>query len=388
MPSARAPLRPPALWSRGFRPFFLVAAVWAVVAILVWPAIFSGRISLPIAISAIDWHVHEMIFGYGAAVVAGFILTAIPNWTGGLPVAGHRLVALVALWAVGRVAMGLSGWLGPWPTSLLDGVFLFALAAACAREIIAGNNLRNLKVVVLIAALALANAVFHLEEFATGGAPYASRAGVALLVLLILLIGGRVVLSFTHNWLAKHNVTRRPVSFGKPDGAVMVLSVLALVLWVVWPETTVSGIFLVLAGAANLWRLSRWCGWSARGDMLVLVLHAGYFFASLGFICGAARAFQPDVVPAAVPLHVWGIGAIGTMTVAMMTRATLGHTGRALIASRPTQAIYLFVWLALAARLGMVLSPSQAIPLLWLAASCWAAAFVVFLYDYYVRSHV
>lgn len=384
MSHARAALKPPRLWSRGFRPFFLVGALWAVAAILVWPAIFTGALSLPAAMSPIDWHVHEMIFGYGAAIVAGFLLTAIPNWTGRLPVAGGRLIGLVALWAVGRFAVVLSGVLGAWATLFLDGAFLFALAGACAREIVAGKNLRNLKVVVLVAAFAIANVVYHVEGSMTGAAPYASRAGVALLVLLILLIGGRVVPSFTHNWLAKHNVERRPVPFGKADAVVMGLSALALALWIALPEGQATGAALILAGVANLWRLARWCGWSARADMLVLVLHVGFFFASAGFICAAIRAFAPDVVPPAVPMHVWGIGAIGTMTVAMMTRATLGHMGRALVASRATQAVYALVWLALVARLGMALWPAEGVRLLWAAALCWIAAFSVFVYAYYV----
>lgn len=388
MSTVRAALKPPGLWSRGFRPFFLVGSLWAVAAIVVWPAIFTGNLSLPVAMSPIDWHVHEMIFGYGAAVVAGFLLTAIPNWTGRLPVSGGRLVGLVGLWAVGRCAVALSGILGAWATLILDSAFLFALAAACTREIVAGKNLRNLKVVVLVTAFAIANVAYHVEGLMTGAAAYAARAGVALLVLLILLIGGRVVPSFTHNWLAKHNVERRPVSFGKADAVVMGISALALLLWIALPEGRGTGVALLLAGLANLWRLSRWCGWSARADMLVLVLHVGFFFASVGFLCAAVRAFAPDVVPPAVPMHVWGIGAIGTMTVAMMTRATLGHMGRALVASRATQAVYALVWLALVARLGMALWPVEGVRLLWIAAVCWVGAFLIFVYAYYVDTRV
>jgi len=369
----------PALWTRGFRPFFLAAGVWAVLAVAVWPPLFTGAVELPTAFAAIDWHVHELIFGYGAAVVTGFLLTAIPNWTGRLPVAGWPLAGLAVLWALGRAAVFGSAMIGPVGAAALDAAFLLAFAAVIAREVLAGRNWRNLKVVALVLVLAAANLGFHAEAVTLGRASVSGRLGIAVLVLLILLIGGRVVPSFTQNWLARRGAARKPVAFNRNDAVVMALSALALALWVAAPEGAPTGLALLAAGLGNLWRLSRWRGAATVSDRLVLVLHVGFFCAAAGFPVAALHALAPDVVGFAVGLHVWAIGAIGTMTLAMMTRATLGHSGRALAASPGTQAVYLAVLLALAARLGMELWPAHAVPLLYVAAAFWVAAFLGFV---------
>lgn len=372
----------PALWSRGFRPFFLGAALWAAAAIAVWPPFYTGEIMIPTALSPVDWHVHEMIFGYGSAVIAGFLLTAIPNWTGRLPVVGRPLALLAGLWALGRLGVFFSATIGLLPAALLDVAFLLAFAMVAAREVITGRNRRNLKVVVVLGLLAGANLGFYVEVAMTGSAIIAARAGLAIIVFLILLIGGRIVPSFTHNWLAKQGVAARPVPFGKPDGAVMAVAGVALLLWVADPDWSVAGAALLAAGAANLWRLSRWRGWATRSDRLVLVLHAGFLLASAGFLVAGAHAFRPDMVSSAAAIHVWAVGAIGTMTLAMMTRVTLGHTGRELVASRATQVIYSVVIVALLARIAMEFVPSLMLPLLYGAAAAWIVAFGSFALVY------
>jgi uncharacterized protein involved in response to NO len=371
-----------ALWSRGFRPFFLIAALWAAAAMAIWPSFFMGEIGMPTAFSPVDWHVHEMIFGYGEAVVAGFLLTAIPNWTGRLPVAGLPLMLLCALWALGRVSVFTSAKLGAVPAAGLDALFLIAFAAVAGREVIAARNVRNLKVVALVLVLALANIAFHAESMLAGTAFYASRAGLAVLVLLILVIGGRVVPSFTHNWLVKRGATALPIPFAKADAVVMVLSALVLGLWVGLPDDARVGGCLLAAGAANLWRLSRWRGWATRPEPLVLVLHIGFLFASLGFIFAAIHALAPEHISRAAGIHVWAVGAVGTMTLAMMTRATLGHSGQKLAASKPTQAVYLAVVVAALARLAMECLPALALPLMIVAALAWVTAFGGFLLFY------
>ena len=193
-------------------------------------------IAIPTAFSAVDWHVHEMIFGYGGAVVASFLLTAIPNWTGRLPVAGVPLAALAALWAAGRIAVFASAAIGRPAAAAIDTSFLIVFGALVAREVAAGRNWRNLKTAGLVFALALVNVAFHVEDARAGLAEVSSRAALGLLVVLILLIGGRVTPSFTGNWLAKAGLSPRPVPFGKPDGAVMALSGLSLVSWIAAPE--------------------------------------------------------------------------------------------------------------------------------------------------------
>ena len=247
-----------ALLSRGFRPFFLGAGVWAVVGMALWLADFSGAVTIPTAFSAVDWHAHEMVFGYGAAVAAGFLLTAIPNWTGRLPVAGVPLAALALLWTAGRIAVFVSAQIGRTAAGAVDAGFLLVFAALAAREVIAGRNWRNLGVLALALALGLDNVAFHVEDAREGFADFSTRAALGLLVMLILLIGGRVTPSFTGNWIARMGAGPRPAPFGRPDEIVLGLSGLALVLWVAAPEGAATGVLALAAGAGNLWRLSRW----------------------------------------------------------------------------------------------------------------------------------
>ncbi|HML28401.1 MAG TPA: NnrS family protein, partial [Hyphomicrobium sp.] len=279
-------------------------------------------------------------------------------------------------------AVFISGTIGPISAALLDSAFLLVFTAVVTREVVAGRNDRNIKVVALVLMLAAANIGFHFEAEMTGTATISSRAALSIIVFLILLIGGRIVPSFTHNWLAKRDTAERPVPFGQPDSIVMVLSALALLLWIVDPDRYWTGGLLLAAGTANLWRLFRWRGWAIRSDPLMLVLHAGFFFAALGFLFAAAHAFRADSIPSAVGVHVWAVGAIGTMTLAMMTRATLGHTGRELIASNATQVIYLAVVAAMLARVTMEFLPTLMLPLMYAAAIAWISAFVGFIIVY------
>src|SRR5262252_346568 len=166
MPAALARRRlyvGPALFSYGFRPFFLAGAAWAAVAVLLWILQWHGELSLRTAVPALDWHIHEMLYGYVPAVVAGFLLTAIPNWTGRLPVAGRPLVGLFAVWIAGRAAMLFSALIGSAPAAIVDFGFLLAVAGVALREVVAGRNWRNLRVLVVLAVLAVGNGVFHLE---------------------------------------------------------------------------------------------------------------------------------------------------------------------------------------------------------------------------------
>ena len=368
--------------SRGFRPFFLAAGTWAVIGMALWLPASTGAITIPTAFSAVDWHAHEMIFGYGGAVVAGFLLTAIPNWTGRLPVAGIPLAALALLWVAGRVAIFVSAPIGRTAAAAVDAGFLVVFAALVAREVVAGRNWRNLKVVALALALALANVGFHVEDARDGVADFSIRGALGLLVMLILLIGGRVTPSFTGNWIARMGAGARPAPFGRADGIVLALSGLALVAWVAAPAGAATGVLALAAGAGNLWRLSRWRGLAARRDALVLVLHAGYLLAALGLVAAGASALWPARIPYAVGVHVWAVGAIGVMTLAMMTRVTLGHTGRALVASKTTVFAYLCIVAALVARLAMAMLPDLALPLMHVAACAWVLAFAAFLLAY------
>ena len=372
-------LRPysgPALFSYGFRPFFLLGALYAGLEVLAWLPMFYGELTLTTAFAPTDWHVHEMLFGYVAAVIAGFLLTAIPNWTGRLPLQGAPLIVLVGTWLAGRVAVALSAMLGWQAAAVVDVTFLVLMAAAIAREIVAGKNWRNVKIVAVIALLAVTNAAFHLEAHLDGQAVHATRFAIALVILLIMVVGGRIVPSFTRNWLLRREPGRLPAPFDRFDTGCMGLSALALLLWTVAPEGPLTAAGLAAAAIANTLRLARWAGDRTAADRLVLVLHVGFAFVPVGFALGALAALE--LVAPSAGIHAWTVGAIGIMTLAVMSRASLGHTGRPLAASPALQAVYATAAIAALARIAAALFPEAGIALLHIAAAAWAIAFLGF----------
>jgi uncharacterized protein involved in response to NO len=375
MAKARA-YRGPALFSYGFRPFFLFGAIQAGVMIPLWLAAFAGEISLPTALAPRDWHVHEMLFGYVGAVIAGFLLTAVPNWTGRLPIQGSGLAVLFSTWLAGRFAVSLSAEIGWMSAMVLDSSFLLLLVAAAAREIVVGRKWSNLKVVGIVSLLAAVNVAFHIEAHLYGLAEYATRAGIALVVTLVSVIGGRIVPSFTRNWLARRPEGRMPIPFGRFDALAIATGAIALMFWIAMPTGRIVAAALCLAGALHLFRLSRWAGERTFADWLVLILHVAYAFIPVGYFLAALSAL--DLAAPSAGVHAWTGGAIGTMTIAVMTRASLGHTGRALAASYATQAIYLAVVVAALARVCAALEPSHADVLLAVAGATWTLAFLGF----------
>ncbi len=371
-----------AILSNGFRPFFLSGALWAVVAVMAWLPQYFGELSLSNAFQPMDWHAHEALFGYGGAVVAGFLLTAVPNWTGRLPLRGRPLLGLFLVWLAGRIAVALSGHIGWAAAAVVDCAFLVVLSLAIAREIVAGKNWRNLRVLVVVALLAAANVMFHIEAHFSGDAAHSRRFAVAALVALIMLIGGRIVPSFTHTYLQQRRVIGRlPPKFGRFDGLCMAVSALALVGWVVAPETTIVGVALIGAGLANFARLARWAGERTSGEALVLVLHLAYLFIPIGFVLSGLAALIPALSPSA-GLHAWAVGGIGGMTLAVMTRASLGHTGHRLHAGQGTKLLYLAIAVAAPARIAAALAPQWSFVLLHVAAFAWLAAFLGFALIY------
>jgi uncharacterized protein involved in response to NO len=371
----------PALFSYGFRPFFLGASLFAGIAVVLWLPAYFGELTLPTAYPALYWHIHEMIYGYGAAAVAGFTLTAIPNWTGGLPLQGGKLIALSGLWLAGRLAMAFSALIGAIPAAAIDLAFLATLIVFVARELGHGGQSHNRKVAVALAVLWLGDLVFHIEAIAQGYANYGVRIGLAALLLLITLIGGRIIPSFTRNWLARMNPGALPAPADRWDVAAIILTAIALAGWIAAPSAMLVGWALFAAGLAQAARLARWRGWRAWRDRLVLVLHVAYLFVPIGFLLTALSAF--GLAPESAGVHAWAIGAIGGMTIAVMSRAALGHTGRALIASPAVQAVYALLFGAAIARICAALAPEHGVAALHVAAFAWIAAFLGFAVAYW-----
>ncbi len=368
----------PAILTFGFRPFFFGAAVWAAIAMVLWVPMLAGRLALPTAFDPVSWHAHEFLFGYLGAVVAGFLLTAVPNWTGRLPIVGWRLGALAALWLAGRVTVAVSGGLPAGLVAAVDLAFPLIFAGVILREIVAGRNWRNLVVLAMLGVFIIGNGLFHWES-AQGAYPaqgHGLRLGLGAGIMMITVIGGRIVPSFTHNWLVKRNSETLPAApMQKFDKAALVAMLGALVLWVVWPLHMATGLALALAGGLHAMRLIRWAGHRTLAEPLVTVLHAGYTFVPLGALALAAEIAVPGSVGMAGAQHLWMAGAIGLMTLAVMTRATLGHTGQTLTAGAGTVTIYAALIVSVLARVAAGLWPDISGLLHMVAGLCWIAAF-------------
>ncbi|MCZ7657060.1 MAG: NnrS family protein [Xanthobacteraceae bacterium] len=365
----------------GFRPFFLAAALWAPLAMLLWIAAFTGQTARLAVYGATAWHAHELLFGYLAATLAGFLLTASANWTGRPPLQGGILLALALLWLAGRLALLAAAEIGIATAALVESLFLVALALLVGREIVAARNWRNLRIVALVAALAAANLAYHAEVVRTGQADVAARVALALILVLLMVIGGRITPSFTRNWLIAQGAARMPALFGRLDTAAIAVGGTALALWALGPEQPLAAGLLLAAAALHVVRLARWHGARTWREPIVLVLHVGYGFVPLGFGLAALAAVRPDLLAPDAALHAWTAGAIGVMTLAVMTRVSLGHTGRAVTASRATVAIYAAVVLAALLRIAAPLS-ALALPLLVASGLLWVAAFLGFLVCY------
>lgn len=377
--------RGPALLTFGFRPFFLGAAIWAVVIMVLWVPMLSGLLTLPTAFDPVSWHAHEFLFGYLSAVVAGFLLTAVPNWTGRLPIVGWSLGGLFALWVAGRVAVGVSLLLPPVVVAVIDLAMLVALGLVLAREIIAGKNWKNLIVLGLLTVFALANALFHWEA-ANGFYPaqgYGLRLGLGTGVMMIAVIGGRIVPSFTRNWLVKRGDGRLPKPpMQRLDKMALLILLVALLLWVFLTDHWLTGVALLLAGAAHVVRLARWAGDRTGLEPLVTVLHVAYAFVPMGGLAIGADTLWTGTFGAAAAQHLWMAGAIALMTLAVMTRATLGHTGQPLTAGLGTVSIYAAAMIAVLARVGAGVWPSEADWLHLVAGLGWIGGFAGFVMVY------
>ena len=372
-----------AYWlSGGFRPFFLLGALAMAASVLAWVPLLLGIFEMPTMFSPRDWHVHAMIFGGIPALVAGFALTAVSNWTGRPPVAGKTLLFLVGLWLGGRIAVSASEYLGAGPAAFVDLLFPVALTIVIGREVVAAKNYRNLRVVGVIGLLGLANAAFHAEAWWFGHADYAVRAALALVLVLIMLIGGRIVPAFTRNWLKARKSIHIPVEFSKLDGATMAASVLALAAWVAAPFAFATALGLLLAGMLNAVRMGRWCGMQTRVEPLLSILHLGFAMIPLGFVAVAASILAPRYVDPGAALHVWTMGAFGIMTLAVMTRASRGYSGQSLNAGTSENAIFGLVLIGVGARILAPYTGGVMLHVLEAAALAWALAYLAFAASY------
>ena len=379
-PAATAAPLPPArglpLLRLGFRPFYLGAAVYAMLAVPVWVAVVLGQWHLASSVSPLLWHAHEMLFGFVAAVIVGFLLTAGKAWTGQATPRGASLGALALLWLAARLAA-----LGaPYVVfALLDLVLLPLVAAVLLAVLVRAGNRRNLPLVVLLALLATANLAFHLAVLGVVDiAPLrALYAGLALVVMIECVMAGRVVPAFTMS--ATPGLTLR----SRPRLAAVTLAVTALALasWVFGAPGLPAAGLGAAAAALHLWRLATWRPWLTRHRPILWVLHAAYAWLPVGLVLLALA--EAGAIPVSAGVHALAVGATGGLIIGMITRTARGHTGRLLRVSSREVLAYALVMLAAVLR---VLVPFLAAPLhtpaLAAAALAWSGAFALYLWVY------
>ena len=375
--------RPFPVLSMGFRPFYLLAAAFAVPLVLLWQFRPGGGLVSGGYLAGLAWHVHEMVFGFAAAVLTGFLLTAARSWTGMESPSGARLAALAGIWAAGRILVVT----GPAiPAIVVDCLFLPCVALVVAAPVVRARNYRNLPVAAAPAVLAAANLLFHLEQVDLIGLPRANGGAMLALdvfALLIALMAGRIIPAFTANAVPtarpRRNRVVEIVSFAS-------LGVLAIVgvgeAWLV-PDGTWLAAVAAIAAIAHGVRLWLWDPASTLREPLLWVLPLSYAWLPAAL---ALRALSlADLgIPAASAVHAFGIGAMGGLMLGMMTRSALGHTGRALAAGPAETAGFVLIHLAATVRVfGPLAAPEMAVLAAGASAALWAGAFVIFLAAYW-----
>ncbi len=369
-----------ALWTLGFRPFFLLAAVMASVLLLLWILQLEGFLNVGGRYGANGWHAHEMIFGYTVAVIAGFLLTAVRNWTRLPTASGLRLVALVGLWLAGRVVMLGAGLLPIVAVVIVDMAFLPLLAVSLVPSLWRAQAWRNLALIGLIGLLALANIEVHLEALDVtvfDGAQIGQRLGLAAIVMIMVVVGGRVIPAFTRNALSQLDVR----NWVWVDRLAIALTLGYLISVLLPFSARVSGLLALAAGIAISVRMLPWRSFGTRAAPILWVLHLGYAWIAAGLALSGAAILIPGI-PVSAGTHALGVGAIGTLTLGMMSRVALGHTGRALIVRSPIVWAYGLVTLAAAMRVAAAFFPALFM-LLIVAGFAWAIAFAIFAAVYW-----
>lgn len=377
------------VFSAGYRIFFLLAGLFAVFAMLVWEGYLgihaAGGLAsdLPFAMAPHYWHAHEMIFGYGAAVIAGFLMTAAPNWVGGKGAGPGFFVLASGVWVLGRLAIWSSGMLPPMVVAAVDLSFVVVLGVRVLMLLLQKPKPQQMIFLVVLAVFWGANLRVHLEwmDLARDGAAEGLRAGLLTICALIMVLGGRVTPAFTRNAMMKAGADLEKLpSDVKPAAIIAIVSALCLPLMALFGlGGPVFGGVAIIAGLAALVRLSRWRGGWTLGQPILWSLHLGYAMNAVGLIALGFAAF--DVGSEVAALHLLGIGAVGGMTVAVMSRAALGHSGRALVAPWSVAMAYVLIPLAALGRFVASVWPDYYYPGVLFAGALWVIAFTLFVIE-------
>ncbi len=371
-----------AVLGKGFRPFFLIAACFAAAIVPLWLLIQGGVIPTMGAMEPAVWHAHEMIFGFSVAVIAGFLLTAVANWTGRETLTGAPLFALAALWVLGRAGMALAGVLPAGGPAVADLAFLPALTLALARPLIATGNRRNFVLIAILSALFAANLVVHLASLGVlpgGLARRALVAGLDAVLVVVAIILGRVLPTFTRNATQApqiRSIAWLDVASVASMAALAIVDALGL-------EGRAVSIAAGVAATLAAGRATHWGALRTRRHPLLWILHAGHAWFVIGLALRAAASVLPSI-PTSSATHALTVGAVGSLTLGMMARVSLGHTGRSLAASPAMTWAFAAVSAAgiLRVFLPWMLPPSAYHGALVAAGALWSVAFAAFVVDY------
>jgi uncharacterized protein involved in response to NO len=373
----------PTILQNSFRPFFMAAGIWATLSVPFWLLSYAGILMMPDNFDILLWHQHEMLYGFAGAAMTGFILTAIPNWAGRLPIRGVYLGLLVSLWFLGRIGFFTTATIGPLTTAVFDLPFLIVLVLAIAREIISGKNWRNLPVVILISVFTLGNFLVHLQILnIIETAELGLRLSMFVLSILVALIGGRIVPSFTRNWLVQINARALPSQMGVFDKIALIALLIFVIAQIANPEHQVTALLALFAGLLHGLRLMRWKGWMTFVEPLIWILHIAYAWLVVALVLIGLSGLS-DFVPYTSAIHALTVGAFSTMILAVMTRASLGHTGRVLKATTGTTVVFILITIAAILRVYEPFLNDPGSLAIWISGIAWTAAFALFSILYF-----
>lgn len=367
------------LFEYGFRPFFLLAGLYALFAVPLWLWVWSRGISPLRALPPMLWHGHEMLYGFVVAAIAGFLLTAVPSWTGARGFAGRPLRVLVAAWLAGRLAFLAGAFLPLWVVAVIELSFLPILAAMLAPPLLRGGN-RNTPLLAVIAVLWLLDAAF-IAAMRSSDALLAQRAlrlAIDFVLILVTVIGGRIVPSFSGNALRRRGEEVTIVVRAWLERLVIGLMIAIAIVDVIRPVSGLSGSLALAAALAHALRMSGWRGVRMRGEPILWVLHLAYAWLPVGFALKALELLTQAQWAMHWP-HAFTMGVFGTMILAVMTRASLGHTGRPLVVHRSIALAYLL--LSVGAFLRVFGSAISAFDYQWIvsaAGGLWILAFLIY----------
>ncbi len=367
------------LFSLGFRVFFALAGLSALVLIVLWNALFKGHLHIDNYYDSTFWHAHEMLLGYSVAVIAGFLLTAVKNWTNQPTVTGDKLAGLALLWLYGRILPFYSGLLPDPLIALVDFAFLPVLTYEISKPIIKNQNIKSGVFIALLVLLTLGNGLVHTELL--GYYENTAWSGIQLvigtIIVLILVLAGRVLPLFIEKGLSGTLIIKNPLIDALSIGSAVV----AFALQIGGLSGTFLGVVAIFAAVINSVRLYGWYVQRIWYVPLLWILYVGYCWIILGFVLTSLSAFQ--LFSSVLALHAFTVGGIGVLTLGMMARVALGHTGRTLKASNAIAIAFVLINLtALIRVLIPLVLPNWYNTIIYVSTLSWLAAFALFMFVY------